>query len=81
MVVVFMVGLHEHAQSLIIVGVACITGGIAEAYYGQLPKSIANKTITYLDNSLRDIVDQFYTLFNTVLHQIYKIVKIMLLIP
>ena len=30
-----------------------ITGGIAEAFYGGVPAAIAQQTLTYLDNSLR----------------------------
>jgi len=40
---------------------ACITGGIAEAYYGKLEKSISDRTNNFLDDNLRDIVEQFYT--------------------
>lgn len=39
---------------------ACITGGIAEAFYGPLPKRISERSMNILDDSLREIVEQFY---------------------
>ena len=38
---------------------AAITGGIAEAYYG-IPDSIKERAMSYLDESLREIVERFY---------------------
>lgn len=38
---------------------ACITGGIAEAFYGGLPKAIAEKALSYLDPKMRDVVEKF----------------------
>ena len=38
---------------------ACITGGIAEAYYGHVPEPIATRTLELLDNGLRDVVLKF----------------------
>jgi ADP-ribosylglycohydrolase len=35
---------------------ACITGGIAEAYYGSVPDYIDSKVMAILDSHLRDIV-------------------------
>ena len=37
----------------------CITGGIAEAFYGGVPKEIAEKTMTYLPPLMRDVVQEF----------------------
>ncbi|NLE90478.1 MAG: ADP-ribosylglycohydrolase family protein [Dehalococcoidales bacterium] len=42
---------------------ACITGGIAEAYYGEVPKSIAVEVRRLLDIRLMDVVDEFYESF------------------
>ena len=39
---------------------ACITGGIAEAFYGKLPEDIAEKAINIIDENLREIVARFY---------------------
>jgi len=38
---------------------ACITGGIAEAYYGPVPQHIAEKAREILPIDLREIVDRF----------------------
>jgi ADP-ribosylglycohydrolase len=38
---------------------ACITGGIAEAFYGRLPEEIRQKSIALLDEDLRMTVDEF----------------------
>jgi ADP-ribosylglycohydrolase len=38
---------------------ACITGGIAEAFYGSVPASIANQALTFLDDGLRKTVKRF----------------------
>ena len=38
---------------------ACITGGIAEAFYGGVPDSIAATVLDRLDSPLRDIVKKF----------------------
>jgi ADP-ribosylglycohydrolase len=37
----------------------CITGGIAEAFYGGVPREIAEKAITYLPPLMRDVVKEF----------------------
>jgi len=42
---------------------ACIAGGIAEAYYGGVPESIVSEVRRILDTSLMDIVDEFYERF------------------
>jgi ADP-ribosylglycohydrolase len=41
---------------------ACIAGGIAEAYWG-VPEKIAQRALGYLDDRLRSIVDEFYRRF------------------
>jgi len=38
---------------------ACIAGGIAEAYYGGVPKAIGDKVLDLLDGRLRGVVDEF----------------------
>jgi ADP-ribosylglycohydrolase len=38
---------------------ACITGGIAQAFYGGVPKSIAERVLAILDNKLRDVTITF----------------------
>ena len=38
---------------------ACITGGIAEAFYGGVPKDIAEKALSYLDPDMREVVEEF----------------------
>lgn len=40
---------------------ACITGGIAEAYYGGVPSNIAKMGLLRLDKKLREILDSFST--------------------
>ncbi len=37
----------------------CITGGIAEAFYGGVPKEIADKALTFLDEPLRAVTLEF----------------------
>ena len=37
----------------------CITGGIAQAFYGSIPDNIAKKTLATLDEPLRDITLKF----------------------
>jgi len=39
---------------------ACITGGIAEAFYGKLPKNITETAMNILDENLRETVVRFY---------------------
>lgn len=39
---------------------ACITGGIAEAFYGGVPEDIAKKALSYLDSNMREVVEKFY---------------------
>ena len=38
---------------------ACITGGIAEAFYGGVPQSIFRQTMDFLDEQLRSVVERF----------------------
>ena len=38
---------------------ACITGGIAEAFYGGVPKAIADEAVTYLVEPLRVVTEEF----------------------
>nr|VFJ73959.1 MAG: ADP-ribosylglycohydrolase [Candidatus Kentron sp. FW] len=39
---------------------ACITGGIAEAFYGGVPEDIREKAMGILDERLRGVVEAFY---------------------
>ena len=39
---------------------ACITGGIAEAFYGGVPEDIAKNALSYLDSNMREVVEKFY---------------------
>ncbi len=39
---------------------ACIAGGIAEAFYGGVPKDIAERAMARLDDGLRKTVERFY---------------------
>lgn len=38
---------------------ACIAGGIAEAFFGGVPTEIASRTLTVLDERLRGVVSEF----------------------
>ncbi|MFO7934632.1 MAG: ADP-ribosylglycohydrolase family protein [Bacteroidales bacterium] len=38
---------------------ACITGGIAEAYYMEIPEEIERKGLSYLDRELFEVVERF----------------------
>ncbi len=42
---------------------ACITGGIAQAYYGGVPHRIADRVYEILDDRLRGIVQRFSALY------------------
>jgi ADP-ribosylglycohydrolase len=42
---------------------ACITGGIAEAFYGGVPESIAARVFDILDDGLRSVTLEFATAF------------------
>jgi ADP-ribosylglycohydrolase len=56
---------YEHAVRLAVsLGgdsdtIACITGGIAQAYYGQVPPTIREQALARLNDELRAIVDEF----------------------
>jgi ADP-ribosylglycohydrolase len=39
---------------------ACITGGIAEAFYGEVPQDIREQALSRLDEAMVDVVNQFY---------------------
>ena len=38
---------------------ACITGGIAEAYYGGVPQELEKHTMALLDDHLVTVVERF----------------------
>lgn len=38
---------------------ACMAGGIAEAFYGGVPNAIAQRTLSYLDDFLRSTTEKF----------------------
>jgi ADP-ribosylglycohydrolase len=42
---------------------ACIAGGIAEAFYGGVPKDIRSRTLEALDDRLRGVVEEFIHCF------------------
>jgi ADP-ribosylglycohydrolase len=42
---------------------ACMAGGVAEAYYGAVPEDIAAKALDLLDARLIDVIDRFRTRF------------------
>lgn len=42
---------------------ACITGGIAEAYYGGVPDGLATSALALLDDRLAAVVDRFQARF------------------
>jgi ADP-ribosylglycohydrolase len=44
--------------------IACITGGIAHAYYGGVPDAIAASVWQYLDNSLKEITKRFLATYD-----------------
>jgi ADP-ribosylglycohydrolase len=45
--------------------IACITGGIAQAYYGGVPQAIAQQTLSHLNEHLCNITEKFmYTYTN-----------------
>ena len=43
--------------------IACITGGIAEAFYGEVPENIKLEILPKLNNSMIDIISKFYQRF------------------
>ena len=42
---------------------ACITGSIAEAYYGEVPQHISRKALAILDDRLTSVLNRFYEKF------------------
>lgn len=44
--------------------IACITGGIAEAYYREIPKEIVTKGNLLIDSGLRRVVREFNEVMN-----------------
>ena len=46
---------------------ACIAGGIAEAFYGGVPKDIAERVMARLDDGLRKTVERFYEAYGMIL--------------
>lgn len=42
---------------------ACITGGIAQAFYGEVPEFIAQKAMEILDKDLRKITSEFMEMY------------------
>ena len=43
---------------------ACITGGIAEAYYKEIPKNMVDRTLGKMPKALRDLIDEFHARVN-----------------
>jgi ADP-ribosylglycohydrolase len=41
--------------------IACIAGGIAHAFYGEVPEAIAQQTLARLDLPMRTVVERFMT--------------------
>ncbi len=44
--------------------IACVTGGIAQAFYREVPAAIESKVYEYLDSRLTGVVDKFRNKFN-----------------
>lgn len=44
--------------------IACMAGGIAEAFYGEIPTEIKDAALGKLDHSLRTVFNEFNTKFN-----------------
>jgi ADP-ribosylglycohydrolase len=44
---------------------ACITGGVAEAFYGEMPYEWVRKAFGYLDDNLADILVKFQETYKT----------------
>ena len=43
--------------------IACITGGIAEAFYGGVPEDIRSEVLAKLDEGMLEIISRFYDKF------------------
>jgi ADP-ribosylglycohydrolase len=41
--------------------IACMTGGIAQAYYQAIPPHMLNRTRLLLDPALKQVIDTFNT--------------------
>jgi ADP-ribosylglycohydrolase len=44
--------------------IACITGGIAHAFYGEVPQDIAEKALSVLDKRLSEVWNRFKSKYN-----------------
>ena len=42
--------------------IACITGGIAEAFYGEIPDDLFHFAESFLPDEMKRVLDSFYTL-------------------
>lgn len=43
----------------------CITGGIAQAFYGGVPSEIAEKSLSILDEQLRAVMVEFMNKYSS----------------
>ena len=44
--------------------IACIAGGIAEAYYKTIPEEIVQKAYRYIDGTIKNVIKEFYECYN-----------------
>lgn len=44
---------------------AAIAGGIAAAYYGEIPQFILKECLNKLPNDIKNVINQFNTVLNT----------------
>ena len=44
--------------------IACIAGGIAEAYYKTIPEDIVQKAYRYIDGTIKNVIKEFYECYN-----------------
>jgi len=42
-------------------GTTCIAGGLAQAFYGKIPRKVEEKMLAILDERLRNVVLEFKT--------------------
>jgi ADP-ribosyl-[dinitrogen reductase] hydrolase len=58
--------------------IACITGGIAEAYYKEIPRNIVNEALSRLPQNFIQLIKMFYQNFNiqTQVNDIIQMYKI-----
>jgi ADP-ribosylglycohydrolase len=47
--------------------IACMTGGIAQAYYRKIPSHMLNRTRLLLDPALKQVIDTFNTEYDITL--------------